>query len=677
MPRTEHLPDGSLVIHGACPSSIESLHSAIGADGQWLVLSCGASSAVCWSADDPDTSHVLLDAVGGLRPAESLALAVSAQGEEIVLGRGGRGSLWRWDRGSGRLRGTVQRSKLLETHPFGRFPMAVAGSSAQPILCTDSRRGGLQRWDALTGESLGQPMAAGTTHTWAVVTAPWPGQPGELFVSGGSDALIHRWDPVTGLEIGTPISGCGQSTALAVLGRPGGGVMVVVLDAAGLVHRRDLSSGEPVGAPLETGWTPPRSARQNPARGWLAVTGSGDGATGQIAVCTAPNQPILLWDAESGDQLARVDVKQLSTGGIRGLTSARLRDGEPVVLVGDADGRVHRLHARTGKRIGEAASPHGTQPSLAVVVPLVDGVDLLAVVGKDRVYRFDTRTGEPYGASRRPWALAVESLAGTTLPDGRALLVAGTHDGIERFDVSAGVACPRHADEETSTIWDVATVALPGGTDGSDGMVIIAGAGHDALVRRWDAATGQAVGMPLAGHRTSVKAVATAVAFDGTPVIVSGCAAGEVRCWDAASGRQIGDAWQGASSALASLAVLGGAAPADHRDEVTVLLCASDDGFVHSWDLDRRIPFGPSIHVGGWPRILGAFLSPEGAPIAGIWYAEGPHDEAAGFWRLDDGERLEHPRLPQSSIALITLSGQRLTVAGSHDGAVTVARLAL
>jgi hypothetical protein len=55
-----------------------------------------------------------------------------------------------------------------------------------------------------------------------------------------------------------------------------------------------------------------------------------------------------------------------------------------------------------------------------------------------------------------------------------------------------------------------------------DGWVIVAGAGHDGKVYRWEVATGRAVGEPLGGHRISVKAVATVTRADDTAMIVSG-----------------------------------------------------------------------------------------------------------------------------------------------------------
>ncbi len=70
------------------------------------------------------------------------------------------------------------------------------------------------------------------------------------------------------------------------------------------------------------------------------------------------------------------------------------------------------------------------------------------------------------------------------------------------------------------------------------GREVIVSAGSDA-VRVWDAASGEPVGAPLAGHTSSIHAVAVGRA-GGREVIVSGEYDGTVRVWDAATGEPVG-----------------------------------------------------------------------------------------------------------------------------------------
>jgi hypothetical protein len=122
----------------------------------------------------------------------------------------------------------------------------------------------------------------------------------------------------------------------------------------------------------------------------------------------------------------------------------------------------------------------------------------------------------------QPWRTPCYALASATLADGRTVLVTANEDGIARQDVVSGTVYSPSGDEQPVTIWDVATVTLPGG------RVLIAGAGHDWLVYRWDAATGEAVGEPLEGHPLSVWEVTAATQADGTPMLVTGCERGSV-----------------------------------------------------------------------------------------------------------------------------------------------------
>ncbi|HEY3033814.1 MAG TPA: hypothetical protein VGJ54_04050 [Streptosporangiaceae bacterium] len=78
--------------------------------------------------------------------------------------------------------------------------------------------------------------------------------------------------------------------------------------------------------------------------------------------------------------------------------------------------------------------------------------------------------------------------------------------------------------------------------------------GYDEAVRVWDAAAGELVGEPLAGHTGSVFAVAAGRAGD-RDVIVSGGDDQAVRVWDAATRQPV--AQQQFPDAIQSLALAG------------------------------------------------------------------------------------------------------------------------
>jgi WD40 repeat protein len=227
--------------------------------------------------------------------------------------------------------------------------------------------------------------------------------------------------------------------------------------------------------------------------------------------------------------------------------------------------------------------------------------------------------------------------------------------------VVSGTEYPAGADETNGTIWDVAMAAPP------DGPVIVAGAGHDWTVRRWDAGTGSAIGEPLTGHRLSVKAVTAARQADGSPMFVTGCERGLVFCWDAATGARIGDCLPGTMKHVSDLAVV---ALPDGRQ----LLIGLDASSLYRWDLDSRDTIGQPVRVGKWAHILATHVDSPGTPIAFLHIpGEEGDDRIARVeqWRLDNGTRLD-PVLPDTLCAVFDDGGVTWTVLGERDGSLHV-----
>jgi WD40 repeat protein len=203
--------------------------------------------------------------------------------------------------------------------------------------------------------------------------------------------------------------------------------------------------------------------------------------------------------------------------------------------------------------------------------------------------------------------------------------------------------------------------------------VVIAGAGHDGKVYRWDAATGQAIGEPLLGHRISVKAITTASGPDGTTMIVSGCEAGEVRRWDAATGLPIGGPLPGEVGMVGDLAVI------DCRG-YKLLVCVDFDGGLHRWNLYTGEPVGTTVAIPRGTWLIATDVDGDGdGDVDGDGIPTvflGVRDDAKASrpvvrWRLDDGTRVDDS-LPDTLRAVYRDHGQLRLVLAGDDGSVTV-----
>lgn len=314
-----------------------------------------------------------------------------------------------------------------------------------------------------------------------------------------------------------------------------------------------------------------------------------------------------------------------------------------------------------GFRVPDAC-PGGLGQTFVWPVALPGGRVMLMAERHGQVRRFDARTGERAGA---PWPVSPYGCAAATVPDGRTIVVFGGEDGISRYDVVSSAAYQPAAAERPCIIWDVAMAALPGG------QIVIGGAGHDGLLYRWDAATGGPVGEPLRRHHASVKAVATGVSPDGTPMFVSGCEKGDVLRCDVATGAPLGAPLPGTIDEVSQLAVV--TVPAGRQ----ILACV-DSGALHRWDLSTGEALGPAAPVGRWGYLVGSGTAADGTPTVFLWLpGEGDDGDAAERveqWRLDTGERVD-VRLPVTVRAVFDQDSAAWMVLGDPDGALEVCPL--
>jgi WD40 repeat protein len=634
----------------ACPAEIDVLSTAVTAEGRWLVLSHGGRTARCWPVDLDGPLGTPIRSQGTFLEIDALALV---PGHGIVVGRC-TSELWRWDCSTGEPIGAPVRHRSLQTRPR-HSPLVMVAGPHGPLAVTSAAEGGLGRWDALTGEAAGDAVGTHAGEVTALAVAEMPaGVTGVL--SGGADGTVRFWDPLTWTELAEPVACGARILMLSAVQLAGMRPVVCALGADASVHRYNLLDGRVTGPPLHAGWQPPRPGWPFPGS-MAAIAAQGRGV---VATC-ADFRSVRLWDLLTGEPTGQVIALSAPA---RRMAAARLAEGTPVIVIGDSDGYVCRFDAFTGAAIGEPVVPHGWPAAQVLPVPVPGGRLVLAVEGRGDIRRFDARTGEPVGDPGRPWHAGSYGLAAAPLPDGRVILAAAGEDGVSRLDVVSGTEYPAgddEDDEDDGTIWDVAMAAPPGGP------VIIAGAGHDWTVRRWDAGTGSAVGKPLTGHRLSVKAVAAARRADGSPMFVTGCERGLVFCWDAATGARLGGRLPGAMRDISDLAVV-------DLPDGRQLLVGLGSSFLYRWDLDNRETIGQPVLVGKWAHIVATHVDSSGAATAFL-YIPGQDDDnpvaRVEQWRLADGTRLD-PVFPETLCAVFDDGGVTWTVSGECDGSLEV-----
>lgn len=664
------IPDSRRVIWYASPAPVTGLAgvvvpagcaSASGAVRQWYVLSCGGYTARWWLAGSGPGG-----VGGGPRYSQlteglvltHLALASADNGADIVVGSGRRLGHWgecallRWDRESGQPIGDPVMFQVPQTQPVYGNLLVTAATPAGPVAATSSAGGGVQLWDLVTGQPARDPLGREYGDVLALAAGTLPDD-SPVMVSACADRTVRRWDPASGSEIGDPILRCGHAVAVDLTRLPDGRHVVTVLTGRGSIFRRDLITGEPLAPKIVTGWRPDPVITACP--GLMAVVATDDGAV--IATSTHYyRESVQLWDLQSGE--SRGELRGFQPARAITLASARLPDGTPLLLTGDTHGNVRGFDARDGHPVGEPVQPHHMQARRVLPVTASGGRLLLAVEGAS-TRLVDALTGEPAGGQ---WEIDSDIYTTAVAPfaDGRIISVSAHADGLTRHDALSGAAYPPPHD---FTLWDIAAATLP------DGRVVIGGAGHDWLVYRWDAATGQPVGEPLEGHQLSVKAITVARQADGRPMFVTGDELGQVLRWDAATGEQISQPLPGTSGHISDLEVVG--LPGGRQ----ILAGLDYDNNLYRWDPVTGNPLGPPVPMARPARFIAAYVNQAGVPIVFMDIPDADQDDPQGKhverWRLDTAAPVSPP-LPATFRAVFDDNGATWMVLAEPDGSLIV-----
>lgn len=352
-----------------------------------------------------------------------------------------------------------------------------------------------------------------------------------------------------------------DATVAGVLFSPGGERMLTISDKTGRLWNQDFKElaqlrhelyprgngavFSPDGTTIATQTLPPMIARKNPVLLWEA--GEGDqiatlphqhAVTGvaftpdgnRIATTTA--RDVRIWDPRTGQEVARLRSSAAITG------SVLSPDGTRLVALTYSGTKTSLLYTATGAEAGlllhraalqsAAFSPDGSR----LLMFGADGTARLwdASAGREIPWRAHTRLIDVVTGEDQPWTERMPDWTAAFNPAARQLATAGV-DGVVR-------------------LWDPAngqqTFALPhGGPVGSlvfspDGTRMITVSNHRDI-RVWDPASGR----ELPGFASTGTVTMLRVSPDSTRLI-AGMADRTVRLWDLASGAPIRQVRHGA-----------------------------------------------------------------------------------------------------------------------------------
>lgn len=199
-------------------------------------------------------------------------------------------------------------------------------------------------------------------------------------------------------------------------------------------------------------------------------------------------------------------------------------------IVSGSNNSVRIWDAATGKSVGAPLTGHTDDVTSVAFSP--DGRRIASGSWDKTVRIWNADTGQPVGAPLEGHSDIVNVVAFS--PDGRRI-VSGSDDATLRiWDAATGKLVgapirnryPYRNDPERTVLSGVRSVAFS-----PDGRRIASGS-QDETIRIWDAATGQQVGLPLAGHEWWVDRVAFSP--DGLNLLSASYEHG-LRVWDVAA----------------------------------------------------------------------------------------------------------------------------------------------
>ncbi|WP_157849884.1 WD40 repeat domain-containing protein [Streptomyces novaecaesareae] len=258
----------------------------------------GGDGIRCWSAQDGNLIRVLQDSDVG---AFSMVSA-HIEGVGPILAAATEDGVYRWNLDTGeRLPG---RPDLLESTAWD--VKAIRDRNRGTVLVAACQDHMVRRWEAVSGELIGEPLKGHQTSVKAVQVVNLPSGRSVIF-SGDDNGDILCWDYESGSPIifNRPIILGAAITGMSSIALKGGCSIISAAGVSGLLRRWNASTGEEVGSAIQL----PTAA---PSLGFFE-----HGGNARI-ITTTDSETIIQWDLESGtledDSLTGISVATYNSG---------------------------------------------------------------------------------------------------------------------------------------------------------------------------------------------------------------------------------------------------------------------------------------------------------------------------------------------------------------------------
>jgi WD40 repeat protein len=537
------------------------------------------------------------------------------------------------------LRLTREQNRLLENNSVRSVAFSPDGKT---IIsgCSDHK---LRRWNAETGQLLGQP---GTDHKEEIRSVAFS-RDGTRIVSGSLDTIVKIWDASNG-KLLKSLNGHHKVVSSVAFNHDGS--RIVSGSGDNTIRIWDIHTSKSL-----TILTDHKNVVNS-------VAFNHDGT--RIASGSSDNT-IRIWDANTGKP-----ITQPLTGHDNAIFAVAFsRDGTRIVS-GSLDNTIRIWNANTGKPITQPLTGHND--AVTSVAFNHDGSRIVSGSYDNTIRIWDAKIGESIGQPLAGHTDAVNSVAFNH--DG-SRIVSGSRDKTVRiwnantpfvghkslvFSVAFnhdGTQIASSSRDKTVRIWDRQgdpKNKLTGHTDAvyavafsPDSKMMVSGGWHNELLL-WDIKTDRPIGKKLTGHNNAVSSVAFSPNGER---FVSGSYDNTVKIWDTNTGKFLKTS-------------------TNHRDIVLAVAFSPDSQMVVSGSQDNTARiwnartgkhiFSLSGHQGAVRSVI---FSPDSQMIV-----SGGEDKIVRIWNASTGKRIFSLNGHQDLISAVAFSpNSQMIVSSSRD----------